>query len=49
MGSNIFTKRRYAALHDLGISAEDLQSRTLYQDAWKRLKKNNQLRVEMGK
>ena len=41
MGSkNIFTRRRYAALHDLGISAEDLQSRTLYQDAWKRLKKN---------
>ncbi|MBQ1391080.1 MAG: ABC transporter permease [Firmicutes bacterium] len=44
----VWFKRRYAALHDLGISTEDLQSRTLYQDAWKRLKKNKVAMVSLG-
>lgn len=36
----IFSKRRDMQLQDLGFTAEDLTSRTLYQDAWRRLKKN---------
>lgn len=36
----IFSKRREMQLKDLGFTAEDLASRTLYQDAWRRLKKN---------
>lgn len=36
----IFSRRRYLQLQDLGFTAEDLTSRTLWQDAWKRLKKN---------
>lgn len=36
----MFSKRRDLQLQDLGFTAEDLQSRTLYQDAWRRLKKN---------
>lgn len=37
---NIFRNRRNVVLKDLGFTAEDLTSVTLYQDAWKRLKKN---------
>lgn len=36
----IFSRRRDLQLQDLGFTAEDLTSRTLWQDAWKRLKKN---------
>lgn len=36
----IFRNRRDMTLKDLGFTAEDLASRTLYQDAWRRLKKN---------
>lgn len=36
----IFSNRRNLQLQDLGFTAEDLTSRTLWQDAWKRLKKN---------
>lgn len=44
----IFSKRRNMQLEDLGFSAEDLQSKTLYQDAWKRLKKNKVALVSLG-
>ena len=36
----IFSRRRDLQLQDLGFTAEDLTSRTLWQDAWRRLKKN---------
>lgn len=36
----IFSNRRNLQLQDLGFTAEDLTSRTLWQDAWRRLKKN---------
>ena len=40
-------KRNYVALHDIEIEP-DLQSKTLYQDAWKRLKKNKVAMVSMA-
>ena len=36
----LFSSRRKVQLEDIGLSAEDLTSRTLWQDAWRRLKKN---------
>lgn len=44
----VFFKRRYAALHDLGISADTQDSRSLYQDAWKRLKKNKVAMISLA-
>lgn len=40
-------KRNYVALHDIGVEP-DLQSKTLYQDAWKRLKKNKVAMISMA-
>lgn len=40
-------KRRNMVLHDLGLTAEDLQSKTLYQDAWRRLKKNKAAMISL--
>lgn len=36
----IFRNRRNMQLQEMGFTAEDLTSRTLWQDAWRRLKKN---------
>lgn len=36
----MFSRRRNLQLQDLGFTAEELTSRTLWQDAWRRLKKN---------
>lgn len=43
----IFKNRRDMQLRELGLSAEDLTSRTLWQDAWRRLKKNKLAIVAM--
>lgn len=40
-------RRRNMALQDLGLTAEELQSKTLYQDAWRRLKKNKVAMVSL--